>query len=61
MNLKSFSITAKINIESDITISALDLEDALKKSKELDIEDFIEFKGEWIDGDIEINGIFKNG
>lgn len=61
--LKTFRVEARIHCELCITIEAESLEDAVIKSKELKVDDFIEAKSDdgcFNDYDHKITGIFSN-
>ena len=58
--LKSFSVMAKVEIETSITIRAESLEDAVAKSASLKETDFVEIYGDFNDGGIKITGCFEN-
>jgi len=58
--LDAFTITAKLKLLADCTIRAESYEDALARSKELNERDFVSFKGEFIDGKIEIGNIARD-
>ena len=57
--LEEFIITGKLDLLVDVTVSAESLEDAVQKSKELQVTDFIDFKGDYIDGRLEITGAYS--
>jgi len=58
--LKTYQISGRIQVDVDISVKAASLEEALKQSNDMDIHDFIEMKGDFIDGKLqEITGIFK--
>ncbi len=54
-----FDITAKLVLEVSININAENLADAVEQSKSLHESDFIKFRGEYIDGKINIVGVYK--
>jgi hypothetical protein len=51
-----FTIAANLKIQATIDISANSMEDALKRARELDVTDFVDFKGEYCDGELESIG-----
>ena len=56
-----FTVSASIKVNCTIDIKAESLEDALEQAREMRVINFVDFKGEWIDGDIEeIDAIYKN-
>jgi hypothetical protein len=58
--LDSFTINAKLTLLADCTIKAESYEDAVARSKELSEVDFVTFKGEFIDGKMEIGSIARD-
>ena len=58
--LKSFTIYADITINCGIDIKAESIEDAIEKSRKLDVTDFVEIFGDYNDGSITIQGVFEN-
>ena len=55
--LKVFSVSAQLNIWASITIEAESLEDAVTKSRELGVTDFVAIDGEHIDSQHMIIGV----
>lgn len=49
--LNTYSVQGKMTIVVDIQIEAENLQAALTKAEGLSIEDFIEFRGDFVDGD----------
>jgi hypothetical protein len=58
--LKSFEIMAKVEVDCSITIDAASLEDALMKAKDLKEDDFVNIIGDWIDGSLDVYGVYKS-
>lgn len=58
---QTYVIQAKIMVDTDAEINAVSLEEALEKSKELNIHDFITIDGNHNDSSLEINGLYKIG
>ena len=58
--LKSFSVMAKVEIETSITIRAESLEDAVEKATNLKEADFVEIHGEFVGGEVKITGCYEN-
>lgn len=56
--IKKFNIQAKLDLLVSIEISARTLEEALLKSKELEVDDFININGEHLDSEMQITGIY---
>ncbi len=55
----TFTILAKIVLETNIEVSASSMEEALEKSKSLKINDFIDIHGDHLDSELDINGVYK--
>jgi hypothetical protein len=58
--LDAFTITAKLTLLADVTIKAESYEDAIARSKDLRESDFVSFKGEFIDGKMEVVNIARD-
>ena len=58
--LKSFSVMAKVEIETSITIRAESLEDAVGKATNLKEADFVAIHGEFVGGEVKITGCYEN-
>jgi len=56
--MKTYYIMAKVTANVHLAIKAKSLEDALEQSEILKDDDFINVKGEWVDGEHEIIGVF---
>jgi hypothetical protein len=57
--LKTFHVNVRINLDTTIEISAKDLDEAVAKSKALDINDFIDITGDHNDSSFRVSGIFE--
>ncbi len=57
--LETYMIHAHVLVEVSVEIKAESLEDAVAKSKELTETDFVKIKGEYMDGDRKIRGIWQ--
>lgn len=57
-NLKKFTVSAVLNLNVTVDVTARSLEEALQKSKELKDHDFVEILGEYLDGSFEVTGIY---
>jgi len=55
----NYCIQGKLTLEVCLSISAKNLDEALEKSKKLKVDDFVEFKGDFCDGNMKIVGIFE--
>jgi hypothetical protein len=55
--LKTFRISAKIIIMTEVEISAETFEEALAYTKGMDVDDFVSFKGDHLDSEFGIQGI----
>lgn len=58
--LQTFNVTARIHAIAGITIKAESYEDAVIKSKELDVTDFIKFLDEHTDSNLIIGNIGRD-
>ncbi len=58
--LETYHIYAKLLIETSIEVKGETLEDALSKSKELKITDFVDILGEHCDSDYKITGVYED-
>ena len=58
--LETFHIYAKILLETSLEIGAENLQNALEKSKELKISDFVDIIGEHCDSELKITGIYED-
>lgn len=59
--LKKFDVTARILLMVQSTIKAESFEDALVQSREMQEKDFVDFKGEFLDGTVVITGVSREG
>lgn len=55
--LRSFSVSAQVNIWASVIIEAESLEDAVTKSRDLSVTDFVTVDGEHIDSQYKITGV----
>ncbi len=55
----TYSITGTLNLQIAIETQAASLDDAVNQAKELKEADFVDMQGDYIDGSMEITGIFK--
>lgn len=58
--LQTFNVTARIHAIAGIDIKAESLEDAVAKSKELDVTDFIKFLDEHSDSNLIIANVGRS-
>ena len=49
--LKTYVVSGKLVLIVDVTIEAETLQAALAKGENLEVKDFVEFKGDWVDGE----------
>ena len=59
--LKQYDVTARMILLVQHTIKAESLVDALEQSRGMNEQDFVKFKGEYVDGSIKITGVSKSG
>jgi len=59
--LKGFTVWGRLNVEVSIEIKATDLDNALVKAKELEIDDFIKWNGDLYDAELEVRGVLAGG
>ena len=57
--LRSFSVSAQLNIWVSVTIEAESLEDAIEKSRDLGVTDFVTVDGEHIDSQHVVTGVSR--
>lgn len=55
-----YAVQASLNLIVLIEIEASSLKEATEKSASLKEENFVTIEGEYVDGSIEITGVFKN-
>ena len=58
---RTFNVTARIVIISDVEVEASSFEEAVEKSKSLKETDFVTVDGEYNDGSIRIVSVSKPG
>ena len=56
---RQFTISAAIGLETSIQMSASSLEEAVQKSKDLTISDFIDILGEHNDSVLTVSGAYE--
>lgn len=54
-----YTVQAKLDLFVSIEVRAQSLADALEQSKTLKETDFVEIGGEFIDGSMEVTGVYK--
>ena len=59
MKNKTFLIYGRLNLGVSIEITATDFEHAIQESKDVKPTDFVKILGEYNDGEVEIEGIYK--
>ena len=57
--LDAYTVMVKLKIECDLSIQAESLEDAIAKARDLHEDDFITTRGNLLDSDLHINGVFE--
>jgi hypothetical protein len=58
--LIEFEVQARLNILVSISVSAHSLEEALEKAKHLSESDFVEFCGDYMDGEFKVTGVSES-
>jgi hypothetical protein len=58
--LRDFEIQATLVLLVTTTVPARSLDEAVGKSKELKESDFVDFKGDYMDGKMRITGIYES-
>jgi hypothetical protein len=56
---QAFTVMAELKLVCGITIKAESLEDAVQQSRDLKESDFVDFKDEFIDGDMKVTGVYE--
>ncbi len=56
---KRYIVYSKLIINAGVEVTARGLEEAVAKAREMNEEDFIDFKGEYIDGSMDITGVYE--
>lgn len=59
--LKKFDVTARMVLMVQHTIKAESFEDALLQSQAMHETDFVDFKGDFMDGTMAITGVSREG
>jgi hypothetical protein len=57
---KGYQVLAKLEVSIGIEIQATSLEEAVQKSASLKENDFITIEGDYLDGSLEITGVYKS-
>lgn len=57
MKSKNFTVFGILKLTIGIPIKAKNLEEAVKETKELKVQDFVKILGDYMDGEVKINGI----
>ena len=57
--LKDYNVQAKLDILVAITVKAESLDKALEEAKLLKTKDFVIIRGDWIDGEHTLTGIYE--
>lgn len=55
----TYSITGTLNLQVSVEIQANSITEAVEKAKALKEENFVDILGEYVDGGVEITGIYK--
>lgn len=56
---ETYSVMAKVVVDTDVEISAPSLEEALIKARKLYIHDFVKILGSHNDSGVEVKGVWK--
>ncbi len=59
--IRDYEVQAKLTLYTSTTVSARSLEEATEKSKNLKEQDFVDFNGDYIDGNMRITGVYESG
>jgi len=57
--MKTFQVSAKLNLFVTNEVKAETLEEALEQARKLKEQDFVTINGEFLDGSMEITGIYE--
>lgn len=57
--MKTFTVFARLNIECTLSIKAESLEDVIAQARTLKELDFINLKGDFLDGSMKIEGAME--
>lgn len=49
---KGFTVCAEMCLTVSVDIVAESLEDALSQARQMNADEFVEFQGDWVDGDV---------
>jgi hypothetical protein len=58
--LETFHVYARVLLDTSIKIRGETLEDALQKSRELKVSDFVDILGENCDNELKITGVYED-
>lgn len=58
--LKLYKVMVKCKVDVYVDVKAESLDQAFEKAKHLDNEDLFTFKGEYIDGETTVYGVFES-
>ena len=56
---ESYEVTFTVKVTTSVPITASSFEDAIDKAREYIVKDIVDFDTDFIDGDLEIDGVFK--
>jgi hypothetical protein len=59
MRNKSYSISLKVVVDTDIEIKAKSYEEALEKARQIKVRDVVEFDTCFNDGSVSITGVYN--
>lgn len=57
--LNEYTIYVKVMVYTTRTVKAASFSEAIKLAEELDVRDIVDFTGDYLDGSIEITGVYK--
>jgi len=57
--MKTFNVSAKLDLFVTAEVKAETLEEALEQARKMKEQDFITINGEFLDGSMEITGIYE--
>lgn len=56
---KTFNVSLKVIVETDLEISAESFEEALAKAREFGVKDVVEFDSSFNDGSVAVMGVYN--
>lgn len=59
MKNRTYEISVKVTVDTNISISAKTYEEALQKARALEVKDVVEFDTDYNDGSIAITGVYN--